>query len=67
MWKILLRVLLQNNNHCREKHGWYITLQKIQATAMVPKNVLPAYFRMLHFMKKKRIRDGHLNTLQTYR
>ena len=53
MWKILLRVLLQNNNHCREKHGWYITLQKIQATAMVPKNVLPAYFRMLHFMKKK--------------
>jgi len=37
------------------------------ARAMVPEHFLPAYSRMLHLMKKKRIRDGHLKTLQTYR
>jgi len=53
MWKILLRVLLQNNNHCSEKHDWYISLQKIQARAMVPKQFLTAYSRMLHLEEKK--------------
>jgi len=53
MWKILLRVLLQNNNHCREKDCRYISLQKIQARAMVPKHVLPAYSRTLHLKKKE--------------
>ena len=53
MWKILLRVLLQNNNYCSEKHGWYISLQKNQARAMVPKHFLPACSRMLHLKLKK--------------
>jgi len=53
MWKILLHVLLQTNNHCREKHGWHISLHKIQAKAMVPKHFLPAYSRMLHLKKKE--------------
>jgi len=62
MWKILLRALLQNNNHCREKYGWYISLQKIQARAMVSKHFLKAYSRMFH-LKKKRIRDSHLTNI----
>jgi len=45
----LLRVLLQNN--CKEKDGWYISLQKIEASAMVPKHFLPACSRMLHLKK----------------
>jgi len=36
MWEILLRVLLQSNNHCREKHGWYITLQKFKLGQWFP-------------------------------
>jgi len=52
---MLLRVLLQNN--CREKHGWFISLQKIQASAMVPKHFLPAYSRTLH-LKKNTWRSG---------
>jgi len=60
---VLLRVLIQNNNHCKEKHGWYISLQKIQAAAMVPKHSLPVYCRMLHLNKKRRIRDGHLTNI----
>jgi len=63
MWKVLLRVLLQNNNHCREKHGWNISLQEIQARAMVPKHFLQAYSRMLHLKKKTRICDGHLTSI----
>jgi len=49
----LLRVLLQNNKHCSEKHGWYISLQKVQARAMVPKQFLPAYSRMMHLKENK--------------
>jgi len=63
MWQILLRVLLQNNNHSREKHGWYISLQEIQARAMVPKHFSQAYSRMLHFKKKRRIHSGHLTNV----
>jgi len=47
MWKTLLRFLLQNINHCVEKHGWYISLQHNQARAIVPKHFLQAYSRML--------------------
>jgi len=50
MWKKLL--VLQNNNHCREKHDCYTSLQKIQARPMVHKHYLPAYSRMLHLNKK---------------
>jgi len=53
MWKILLRVLLQNNNHRREKHCWYISLQNIQAKTMVPTYFLPTYSRTLHLKKKE--------------
>jgi len=63
MLKILLRVLLQNNNHCREKHGWYISLQNIQARAMVPKHLLQAISQTLHLRKKRRIPDGHLTNI----
>jgi len=63
MWKVLSRVLLQNNNHCREKHGWYISLQKSQAGAMVPKHFLPGYSRMLHLKKKRRIHGGQLTNI----
>ena len=63
MENIVICVLLQSNNHCREKHGWYISLQKIQARAMVPKNFLQAYSRMLHLKKKRRIREGHLTNI----
>jgi len=38
----MLRVLLPNNNHCREKHGCFISLLKIQTRAMVPTLFLPA-------------------------
>jgi len=51
MWKILLRVLLQKNNHCREEHSCTLA-KKIQARAMVPKHFIPAYSRMLHLKKK---------------
>jgi len=53
MCKILLRDLLQNNNHCREKHDCFISLQKIQAGAMLPKHFLPAYSRMFHLKKNE--------------
>jgi len=36
MWKNMLRVLLQNNNHCLEKHDCYICLHKIQVREIVP-------------------------------
>ena len=54
MWKILLRVLLQSNDYCREKHGWYISLQKLQVRAMVP-NTPECCFK-----EKIRICDWHL-------
>jgi len=62
---MLLRVFLQNNNHCREKHGWYISLQEIQARAMVPKHFSQSYPRMLHFKKKEEYVVAIWPTLQT--
>jgi len=43
--------------------GWYISLQKIQAKATVPKHFLQAYSQMLHLKKKRRIRDGRLTNI----
>ena len=45
--------LTTKNNHCSEKRGWYISLQKIQARVMLPKSFLPAYSRMLRLNKKE--------------
>jgi len=36
MSKITLCILLQNNNHCWERHDCYIGLNKIHARATVP-------------------------------
>jgi len=43
----IVTCLPTKHNHCREKHGWYISLQKNQAGAMVPKHFLQAYSRMM--------------------
>jgi len=48
MWKMLLRVLLQNNHHCREKHGWYINFKKFKLEQRFPS------ISYLHFKEKKK-------------
>jgi len=47
MWKMLLRVLLQNNHHCREKHGWYINIKKFKLEQWFPN------ISYLHFEEKQ--------------
>jgi len=42
MWKNRSCILLQNNNHYREKHNCNISLLKIQARAMFPNVFLHA-------------------------
>jgi len=62
MWEILLRVLLQSNKHCREKHGWNITLQKFKLGQWLP-NISYLHTPNVAFKEKIRIRDGQLTNI----